>query len=76
METDMSLEDAIRNVLRSPAPHRRLKSPGTSSPQVTRHNFDDYPLHQERNTSEQLMDDIDEMLKDLNKELDELIPGM
>jgi hypothetical protein len=39
-------------------------------------NFDDYPLHQERNTSEQLMDDIDEMLKDLNKELDELIPGM
>ena len=37
--------------------------------------FDDIPPH-ERDTSEQLMDDIDEMLKDLNKELDELIPGM
>lgn len=30
----------------------------------------------EPDNSDKLMDDIDNMLKDLNKELDELIPGM
>eukprot|EP00118_Oscarella_pearsei_P010962 m.70153 g.70153 ORF g.70153 m.70153 type:complete len:1160 (+) comp35661_c0_seq2:45-3524(+) len=73
---EFTLEDAIKQALRSPKTGRKEVMADFPLPPsedgLNKHDDVGY----EPATSDQLMDDLDHMLEDLNRELDELIPGI
>ncbi|XP_065846586.1 caskin-2-like isoform X2 [Oscarella lobularis] len=74
---DLTLEDAIKNALRSPNLSRKEDAFGGHEEVAAATIDDDDDIkYAPAASSDTLMDDIDNMLQDLNRELDELIPGM